>query len=175
MKKSNTQDQGRRYHRLSGLCLLLGGSLLAASVMDSSARAAPAATPPHLDIDLDAFDASKKLMVLPDGESLAYIDRGERSGSAVVLIHGYTDNARDWVPMLPYLSKHYRLILVDIRGQGGPASRSAVTPGSTLPMTSSCCWTRSACRRRISSGIPWAASSPRRSPNTGRNEQRTSY
>src|SRR5258706_275105 len=57
-------------------------------------------------------------MVLPDGESLAYIDRGERSGSAVVLIHGYTDNARDWVRMLPYLSKHYRLILVDIRGHG---------------------------------------------------------
>ncbi len=36
----------------------------------------------------------------------------------VVLIHGYTDNARDWVPMLPYLSKRYRLILVDIRGHG---------------------------------------------------------
>src|SRR5258708_2102182 len=57
-------------------------------------------------------------MALPNGESLAYIDRGERSGPAVVLIHGYTDNARDWVPMLPYLSKRYRLILVDIRGHG---------------------------------------------------------
>ena len=57
-------------------------------------------------------------MALPNGESLAYIDRGERTGPAVVLIHGYTDNARDWVPMLPYLSKRYRLILVDIRGHG---------------------------------------------------------
>jgi len=57
-------------------------------------------------------------MALPNGESLAYIDRGERAGPAVVLIHGYTDNARDWVPMLPYLSKRYRLILVDIRGHG---------------------------------------------------------
>jgi hypothetical protein len=28
----------------------------------------------------------------------------------VVLIHGYTDNARDWVPLLPYLSKGLRLI-----------------------------------------------------------------
>jgi pimeloyl-ACP methyl ester carboxylesterase len=36
----------------------------------------------------------------------------------VVLIHGYTDNARDWVPLLPYLSKSHRLILVDIRGHG---------------------------------------------------------
>jgi pimeloyl-ACP methyl ester carboxylesterase len=34
------------------------------------------------------------------------------------LIHGYTDNARDWVPLIPYLNKHYRLIVVDIRGHG---------------------------------------------------------
>ena len=71
-----------------------------------------------MQIDLDAFDSSKKSVALPNGESLAYIDMGERSGPAVVLIHGYTDSARDWVPMLPYLSKRYRLILVDIRGHG---------------------------------------------------------
>jgi pimeloyl-ACP methyl ester carboxylesterase len=82
----------------------------------ATARSAGAA--PALKIDLDAFDNSKKLIVLPNGQSLAYIDRGERSGPAVVLIHGYTDNARDWVPLLPYLSKRYRLILVDIRGHG---------------------------------------------------------
>jgi pimeloyl-ACP methyl ester carboxylesterase len=32
-------------------------------------------------------------------------DMGNVTGAAVVLIHGYTDNARDWVPLLPYLSK----------------------------------------------------------------------
>src|SRR5262249_5698786 len=36
----------------------------------------------------------------------------------VVLIHGYTDSARDWVPLVPYLSPERRLILVDIRGHG---------------------------------------------------------
>jgi pimeloyl-ACP methyl ester carboxylesterase len=84
----------------------------------AASEAAASAAPPPIKIDLDAFDASKKLLVLPNGQSLAYIDRGERSGPAVVLIHGFTDNARDWVPLLPYLSKHYRLILVDIRGHG---------------------------------------------------------
>src|SRR5271165_2849545 len=78
--------------------------------------AAPAAAP--LKIDLDAFDASKKFIALPNGESLAYIERGEKSGPVVVLIHGYTDSARDWVPMLPYVPDRYRLILVDIRGHG---------------------------------------------------------
>jgi pimeloyl-ACP methyl ester carboxylesterase len=124
-----------RHARLLGVLVLLGGSVLAlsatatatatAAAAAAAAAAPPAAAPaptitapPPLKIDLDAFDASKKTMALPNGETLAYIDRGERSGPAVVLIHGYTDNARDWVPMLPYLSQRYRLILVDIRGHG---------------------------------------------------------
>jgi pimeloyl-ACP methyl ester carboxylesterase len=36
----------------------------------------------------------------------------------VVLIHGYTDSARDWVPLLPYISSDLHLILVDLRGHG---------------------------------------------------------
>src|SRR6202789_2957927 len=85
--------------------------------------ASVAAAPPQLQVDLNAFDASKRSIALPNGETLAYIDRPastDNSGSApvAVLIHGYTDSARDWVPLLPYLSKRYRLILVDIRGHG---------------------------------------------------------
>jgi len=76
------------------------------------------ASPPPLKMDLDAFDAQKKTAALPNGEMLAYIDMGRAAGPAVVFIHGYTDNARDWVPMLPYVSKQFRLILVDIRGHG---------------------------------------------------------
>jgi pimeloyl-ACP methyl ester carboxylesterase len=74
--------------------------------------------PPPLKVNLDAFDAMKKTVSLPDGITLAYIDTGNPTGPPVVLIHGYTDNARDWVPVLPYLSKRFRLILVDIRGHG---------------------------------------------------------
>ena len=89
----------------------------------SAAGVSTRAAPPPLQIDLNAFDASKRSIALPNGETLAYIDRPPsredgRSAPVVVLIHGYTDNARDWVPLLPYLSKQYRLILVDIRGHG---------------------------------------------------------
>jgi pimeloyl-ACP methyl ester carboxylesterase len=69
-------------------------------------------------IDLDAFEAQKKKVVLPDGVSLAYVPLGDPAGRAVVLIHGYTDSARDWVPLVPYLSARLRLILVDLRGHG---------------------------------------------------------
>jgi pimeloyl-ACP methyl ester carboxylesterase len=89
-----------------------------AEAMFPSHAAAPPRLPPPLTIDLDTFDARKKMMALPNGEVLAYIDMGNPAGTPVLLIHGYTDNARDWVPMLPYLSKGLRLILVDIRGHG---------------------------------------------------------
>ncbi|MFO1466561.1 MAG: alpha/beta fold hydrolase [Steroidobacteraceae bacterium] len=57
-------------------------------------------------------------MSLPNGMRLAYLEWGNPRGRPVVLIHGYTDNARDWVPLLPFLSPAYRLILIDIRGHG---------------------------------------------------------
>ncbi|MBV8343238.1 MAG: alpha/beta hydrolase [Gammaproteobacteria bacterium] len=43
---------------------------------------------------------------------------GDPSGRPVLLIHGYTDTARDWVPLIPYLSHDLRLIVVDLRGHG---------------------------------------------------------
>jgi pimeloyl-ACP methyl ester carboxylesterase len=90
-------------------CAALLGYLL---IHGSAASAEPAA------IDLDRFDAAKRTVALSDGIKLAYLEMGDPRGRAVVLIHGYTDNARDWVPLIPYLSAKDRLIVVDIRGHG---------------------------------------------------------
>jgi pimeloyl-ACP methyl ester carboxylesterase len=81
------------------------------------AHGAPAAPTPAK-IDLDAFDALKQSVALSNGETLAYVPLGDAAGPPVVLIHGYTDSARDWVPLIPYLSPRFHLILVDIRGHG---------------------------------------------------------
>jgi pimeloyl-ACP methyl ester carboxylesterase len=104
----------------SGGMRLLRAAVVTVSLSTGAFAAGPESRPaaPPLHIDLDAFDASKKLVLLPNGEHLAYIDMGDPKGPPVVLIHGYTDNARDWVPLIPYLNKHYRLIAVDIRGHG---------------------------------------------------------
>ena len=79
-----------------------------------------AATPPAMPqkVNLDAFDAAKKLVALPNSMKLAYVQMGNPKGEPVLLIHGYTDNARDWVPLLPYLDPRRRYIMVDIRGHG---------------------------------------------------------
>ena len=62
---------------------MLCGALLAVTVAAAAADAptAPATAPPPLAVDLNAFDASKKKMALPNGETLAYIDRGNSSRS----------------------------------------------------------------------------------------------
>ncbi len=90
-----------------------GGAAVAKSPGPPAAKAAP-----PLQIDLDDFDGRKHTVLLPNGVHLAFIDMGDPKGRPVVLIHGYTDNARDWVPLIPYLDEHYRLIVVDIRGHG---------------------------------------------------------
>ncbi|MBO1324961.1 alpha/beta hydrolase [Acetobacter sp. TBRC 12305] len=74
-------------------------------------------TGPHL--TLAQFDAARKVVSLPDGIDMAYIDIGPRDGRPVILVHGYTDSARDWFPALGAFSPHDdRLIIVDLRGHG---------------------------------------------------------
>jgi pimeloyl-ACP methyl ester carboxylesterase len=113
-----TSRYAYRWRYLSLFCLLSSvvPNVGAGNLGSSSAVYAAAATPSK--IDLNTFDASKKTVALPNGEVLAYIDMGNAAGPPVVLIHGYTDSARDWVPMLPFVSKRFRLILIDMRGHG---------------------------------------------------------
>ncbi|HEY4971645.1 MAG TPA: hypothetical protein VII35_17240, partial [Steroidobacteraceae bacterium] len=75
--------------RLLRAVLILGCTTMALiPVAGASAATAPTAaptapSPPPLKIDLNAFDASKKSVALPNGVSLAYVDMGERSAPAV--------------------------------------------------------------------------------------------
>lgn len=102
--------------RASAILPLLGLVLLATGAIAPRSALGAGAAPPK--VDLDAFEHMKRRVRLPDGIELTYIDTGNSAGPAVVLVHGYTDNARDWVPLLPYLSPQRRLILVDLRGHG---------------------------------------------------------
>jgi len=83
-----------------------------------SAWTTPVVAAPPLQIDLDAFDASRKQVALPNGISLAYVDLGPRNAPVVLLIHGYTSNARGWVPLLPHLDRSRRYLIPDLRGHG---------------------------------------------------------
>ncbi len=105
----------RTWFELGRSCRRMATAALLAPALASPAWSA--ATKPAA-IDLDRFDARKRTVALSDGIELAYVAMGDPGGRPVVLIHGYTDNARDWVPLIPYLSGKDRLIVVDIRGHG---------------------------------------------------------
>ncbi|ATQ42528.1 alpha/beta fold hydrolase [Caulobacter mirabilis] len=96
-------------HHFRGLAIAL--ALLAGPVL-----AAPAGAPRP--VDTRAFDGVKPVAALPNATRLAWLDLGDPKGRPTVLIHGYTDNARDWAPVTPFLGQGRRLIVVDLRGHG---------------------------------------------------------
>lgn len=64
----------------------------------------------------DGFSSQKKLMDLPDGSKVAYLDLGQ--GPVLMLLHGCPFSAFEWNAVLPELAKHYRVIAPDLRGLG---------------------------------------------------------
>jgi pimeloyl-ACP methyl ester carboxylesterase len=61
---------------------------VAAGAASSALPASPAK------IDLNAFDALKKTIALPNGEVLAYIEMGNPAGRPVVMVHGYGQSGK---------------------------------------------------------------------------------
>jgi pimeloyl-ACP methyl ester carboxylesterase len=107
LAKNNSASGPARARRYGVMLTLLGLLPLAA-----------AAQAPLTAAHLDQFEAQKTAVVLRNGEKLAYIDAGPRDAPPLVLIHGYTDSARDWAPIAPLLTPQFRLIIVDLRGHG---------------------------------------------------------
>ena len=108
------QYRGVLRHAAGGRRLAL---LLALAFAILSVRI-PAAEAAVMRVDLQPFDAARRTVALPDGITLGYVQLGDPHGVPVVLIHGYTDSDLDWAPLLPYLSKDFRLVVVDLRGHG---------------------------------------------------------
>lgn len=69
-------------------------------------------------VDQQHFSDSKINLLLKNGSSIAYVESGNPNGPPILLIHGYTDNARSWSLMTPYLNQKYRIISMDLRGHG---------------------------------------------------------
>ena len=101
--------------RRSRACAALLVTLLSVVTAGAEAEAAVSLTPAVL----DSFEAQKTTVTLANGQLLAYMDIGPRDAPPVVLIHGYTDSARDWATLAPVLAAaRFRLIIVDLRGHG---------------------------------------------------------
>lgn len=108
------QRQGLLRRSAGGRRLAL--QLLAVALVSLSVWVPAGADVMH--VDLRPLDAARHTIALPDGITLGYVQLGNPSGTPVVLIHGYTDSDLDWAPLIPYLSRDFRLVIVDLRGHG---------------------------------------------------------
>jgi pimeloyl-ACP methyl ester carboxylesterase len=54
----------------------------------------------------------------PDGVPLYYVDEGPRASSGLFLIHAEPFNGKFWKKNIPDLSRHFRVVAMDVRGRG---------------------------------------------------------
>ena len=52
------------------------------------------------------------------GISIHYEDQGQGQGQPLILLHGYGASTYSWRHVLPYFSKSYRVIAIDLKGFG---------------------------------------------------------
>ncbi|PID65305.1 MAG: hypothetical protein CR977_01335 [Gammaproteobacteria bacterium] len=70
--------------------------------------------------------SAKSSVTVADGLQLRYVEMGSASGKPILLIHGYTDNSRNWSLLAPFLAEH-RVIAVDLRGHGNSDAPGSIT------------------------------------------------
>lgn len=75
----------------------------------------PAAAQPP--VDQSTWASLKKEVRLQNGIRLAYVEAGDPNGEPLLLLHGFTDSSRSFLPMVPHLAR-YRLLIPDQRGHG---------------------------------------------------------
>lgn len=60
----------------------------------------------------------QRLAVQGDGVELAVYRWGNAAGPTLLLVHGYPDNHRVWLPLIRELAADYQIIAYDVRGAG---------------------------------------------------------
>ena len=62
------------------------------------------------------MDLTRRDVTAPDGTRIGLRETG--GGPPLVLLHGFPQNHRCWIPVLPHLAERFRCILPDLRGYG---------------------------------------------------------
>lgn len=93
--------------------LLLSAVLMCAAVPDAVAQTA---VPTQ-----EGWVAARQGVTTADGLAMTYVEAGDPAGPPLILLHGYTDNARSWSLLAPLLTGR-RLLMLDLRGHGGTAA-----------------------------------------------------
>jgi len=77
-----------------------------------------------------SHDLSTRSVTL-HGHRVTYREAGPADGQRVVLLHGMVGSSRSWMPILPQLTEHHRVLAPDLLGHGQSAKpRGDYSPGA---------------------------------------------
>lgn len=60
----------------------------------------------------------RKVRMMVDGAPMVWLEGGNPRGQAVVLLHGFASSKENWLLLLPFLAKRYRLYVPDLPAWG---------------------------------------------------------
>jgi len=72
-----------------------------------------------------ALNGLKHKTIEADGETWRYLEGGETSAEAILMLHGFTANKDNWTRIVGRLTKRYRVIAPDLPGFGESARHPA--------------------------------------------------
>ncbi len=73
---------------------------------------------PYAALEAKYTSPASRFMNLPGGLHVHYRDEGRREGPTLVLVHGYSASLQAWEPWVRSLAGDYRVISLDLPGQG---------------------------------------------------------
>ena len=83
---------------------------------------------PFATLETKYGSAADHYVDLPGGLHVRYRDEGNPDGPVLVMVHGYSASLADWEPWVKLLGDRYRIVSLDLPGQGltrSPADYSA--------------------------------------------------
>lgn len=60
----------------------------------------------------------QKVVELPNHLLIPFLEKGDRNGKVLILLHGVADSCVAFEPMIPFLSNEFRSLAVTLRGHG---------------------------------------------------------
>lgn len=72
----------------------------------------------------DEPDGAAPMQIMVGAKPWAYLQSGPADGPAIVLVHGFGGDLRDWSATVPELARRARVIVVDLPGHGGSSKES---------------------------------------------------
>lgn len=73
---------------------------------------------PYATLEAKYGSAADHYVDLPGGLHVRYRDQGNPNGPTLVMVHGYSASLADWEPWVKLLGDRYRIISLDLPGQG---------------------------------------------------------